>query len=237
MHTLSVMPQKGSRDKASRSALSRTLVTSELLDRATELFAVKGYEATSLQEIADSVGISRSALYHYVSSKEQLLAMLVEQVSQGLAEILAKLSARADLTPTKKLITVTELLVRQRAEHPAQFRILDQSETVLPEPVGTEHQDAKRRVLREVVTVIEEGIAAGEFRHVDARTAALSLFGMCNWVAWWINPGTDVNAVVADITEFAQLMLAAPNPGAPTATPAALVSEIKERLELLERQM
>ena len=99
------------REGGVRSALSRTLVQEELLDKATAVFAEKGYEATSLQDIADVVGISRSALYHYVSSKEALLQMLVEQVSGSLAEVLDQLSAREDMSARDKLVNVVSLLV------------------------------------------------------------------------------------------------------------------------------
>lgn len=198
---------RSSGEKPARSALSRQLITSELLDKATELFAQQGYESTSLLDIAKALGISRPALYHYVSSKDEILGMLVEQVSEDLGEVLANLSARGDLSPTDKLRGVVGLLVRQRAEHPAQFRILDRAETVLPEPVGTKHREAKRKVLRGVTTVIEAGIESQEFRAVDARTTALSLLGMCNWVAWWFSRGSDVDAVVATVTDLALAML------------------------------
>lgn len=198
---------KSSGEKVTRSGLSRQLVTSELLDKATQLFAEQGYESTTLLDIAQALGISRPALYHYVSSKDDLLAMLVEQVSHGLSLVLENLSARDDLSPTQKLCNVVALLVRQRAEHPAQFRILDRAETVLPEPVGTQHRDAKRKVLRGVTAVIEAGIEAGEFRPVDPRTTALSLLGMCNWVAWWFSRGSDVDAVVDTVADLATAML------------------------------
>ena len=198
---------KASGAKTTRSGLSRQLVTSELLDKATELFAQQGYESTSLLDIAQALGISRPALYNYVSSKEDLLAMLVEQVSGAVGEVLENLSARDDLSPTEKLRDVVALLVRQRAEHPDQFRILDRSETVLPEPLGTQHREGKRKVLRGVIAMIQAGIDAQEFRPVDARTAALSLLGMCNWVAWWFSRGSDVDAVVATVTDLATAML------------------------------
>ncbi|KQY55494.1 MULTISPECIES: TetR/AcrR family transcriptional regulator [unclassified Nocardioides] len=221
---------KASADKTTRSGLSRQLVTSELLDKATELFAEKGYESTSLLDIAQALGISRPALYHYVSSKEELLSILVEQVSLGLGEVLDNLSARDDLLPTQKLVDVVGLMVRQRAEHPAQFRILDRSETVLPEPVGTQHRDAKRRVLRGVTAVIEAGIDAGEFRPVDPRTTALSLLGMCNWVAWWFARGSDVEAVVATVIDLATAMLVA-DTSAPRPHTADTVDEIRVLLD------
>lgn len=217
-----------------RSAASRSLMTSELLDRATEIFAVKGYESTSLQDIADAVGVSRSALYHYVSSKEELLGMLVEQVSAGLAEVLEELSAREDLSARDKLINVVALLVRQRAEHPDQFRILDRAEIVLPEPAGSRHLKAKRTIVRRLVSMIEEGTRQGEFRRVDARTAALALLGMCNWVAWWFRPGSDVEPVVASITGFAESMLVVPSDGMSTADTIHVIDQIRTLVDQLD---
>lgn len=217
--------------KESRSALSRQLVTSELLDKATALFAEKGYESTTLLDIAKALGISRPGLYNYVSSKEELLTMLVQQVSRGMADVLEQLTARTDLSPTEKLRDVVALLVRQRTEHPDQFRILDRSETVLPEPVGSEHREAKRKILREIMAVIEAGVDRGEFRPVDARTAALSLLGMCNWVAWWFSRGSDVEETVAGVTDLAQSMLIAPGASGNVAETARTVEEIRSLLD------
>lgn len=233
-----MVPTEQTRPKNSRSTLRHSLVTSELLDKATDLFARQGYEATSLQDIADAVGVSRPALYHYVANKEDLLVMLVTQVSRGLAEVLSNLSARADLTPTDKLKHLTELLVRQRAEHPDQFRILDRSEMVLPAEARAEHAEAKRQVLRELTALIDDGVEKGEFGSVDARTAALSLLGMCNWVAWWFRPGADVEPVVATITRFAVSMLTAGGlPDSSTNDSATVLDEIRSRLDHLERHL
>jgi AcrR family transcriptional regulator len=222
--------------QAVRSSTRRTLVTSELLDQATLLFAAKGYEATSLQDIANAVGVSRPALYHYVKSKDDLLGMLVEQVSQSLAEVLAELGQRADLSPTQKLRELTSLLVRQRAQHPAQFRTLDRAETVLPEPANSQHVEAKRRVLREFTAIIDSGVAAGEFFPIDSRTAALSLLGMCNWVAWWVKPDADIDAIVAVQSEFAERMLSRVKDGEPAGLPEVLRS-IRTHLDWIEQRI
>lgn len=213
----------------------RELIVGEVLDTATELFAVKGYEATSLQDIADAVGVSRPALYHYLSSKEDLLVMLVEGVSQSLAEVLGELRERPDLTPSEKISMVTEQLVRQRVQHPGRFRILDRSETVLPEPARTDHAEAKRRVLREVVTIIEEGVRAGQFAPTDSRTTALSVIGMCNWVAWWVRPEDAVRmeSIASTIDTLVTRMLSLPAQDAADGAPG-LINEIRDRLDRLE---
>lgn len=218
----------------------RELLIGDLLDRSTELFATQGYEATSLQDIADAVGISRPALYHYLRSKEDLLAMLVEQMSRSLAKVLEQLRERPDLSPLEKIADLTALLVRERARHPGRFRILDRTENILPEPAGSEHIEAKRQIVRELISIIEDGIAIGQIRPIEPRTAAFSLLGMCNWTAWWINPSDaeNIDAIASTMVDCAEAMFAAPTtPGDAFATPQTLLSEIRDRVDRISAQL
>jgi hypothetical protein len=132
---------------------------------------------------------------------------------------------------------VVALMVRQRAEHPDQFRILDRSETVLPVKVGAEHLKAKRAILRNMATGIEHGVERGEFRPVEPRVAALSVLGMCNWVAWWFHPGNDVDAVVEQITGHARAMLLVPPAEGSRAEVQRLADEIKTLADQLHKQV
>lgn len=209
-------------------------MTSELLDKSTELFAERGYESTTLADIANALGISRPALYHYVNNKDDLLTMLVQQVSQGFAEVLAELAERRDLSPTDKLMNVVSITVRQRAEHPDQFRILDRSEMALPEPLRDQHLAAKRKVLQEVMDLIQAGIEAGEFRSVEPRTTALSVLGMCNWVAWWFSRSMSVDAVVATVSDLVLAMLALPESGPGRTRVSNIVADIRVLLDHLD---
>lgn len=221
---------------ARRSTTRRSLVTRELLDKATGLFAEKGYETTTLQDVADAVGISRSALYHYVSSKEDLLKMLVENIGLELADALTELRARTDISPEAKLRELTDRLVRQRAESPSQFRVLDQSESVVPEPLRTRHREARRVVLKELSGLIEDGIEAGNFKAVDPRVAAFTVLGMCNWVAWWYHPGPDdeIDVVAGQISQSAVDMLIADSAGREVTAQTALAAA-RASLDTLER--
>jgi AcrR family transcriptional regulator len=231
-------PDGGERGGSSRSRTRRSLVTRELVSTATRLFAEHGYEATTLQDVADAMGVSRSALYHYVSSKEDLLGMLVEGWSRGLADRFAELRHDAGLSPDGKLRAAAETIVRQRAESPDQFRVLDQTEPVLPEPLRTEHLKARRDVLHELQGIIEEGIAAGDFKPLDSRIAALSVLGMCNWVAWWFRPGSghDVEPVARQIAQSAVDMLAADDGERHPADPArSALARARSSLDALER--
>lgn len=166
----------------------RDLVSMELLETASALFAEKGFSGTTLQDIADAMGVSRPALYNYVPSKEALLQRLVETSTQDTATALAAIRADQSLDPAQKLRQAVNDMVERVAENPARFMLLDRSEGHLPESVGVEHRNLKRRVLRELRAIIAEGVETGVFRPVDEDVMAFAVLGMCNWVAWWYRP-------------------------------------------------
>ena len=61
----------------------RELVEAQIYEQATRLFAERGFAGTSLQDIADAMGMTRPALYYYVKNKDQLLARLVTEITEG----------------------------------------------------------------------------------------------------------------------------------------------------------
>jgi AcrR family transcriptional regulator len=67
------------------STARRELVENEIYENAIRLFAERGFAGTSLQDIADALGITRPALYYYVKSKDELLAKLAADVAGGSA--------------------------------------------------------------------------------------------------------------------------------------------------------
>jgi hypothetical protein len=128
--------------------------------------------------------------------------------------------------------------VLQRAGAPERFRVLDRTEAALPEEVAAQHLKARREVLTEMRTIIEEGVSRGEFRPRDERLAALSVIGMCNWVAWWFHPGPSHPAepVADQLAQNAVDMLAyADDTGPLTTTPHRALETVRENLNYLER--
>ena len=229
-------PARATRMRTSSSR--RELVMSEILEHATRLFAERGYDGTTLQDIADAIGISRPGLYNYISSKEQLLAELVRDVSENTAHIIRGVRLRTDLSSVEKLQAVVRALVLQRAGAPERFRVLDRTEAALPEEVAALHLKARREVLAEMRTIIEEGMSRGEFRPRDERLAALSVIGMCNWVAWWFHPGPShpAEAVAGQLAQNAVDMLSYPEgTGSPATAPHRALQTVRENLDYLER--
>jgi hypothetical protein len=133
---------------------------------------------------------------------------------------------------------VVRALVLQRAGAPERFRVLDRTEAALPDEVAALHLKARRDVLAEMRTIIEEGVSRGEFRPRDERLAALSVIGMCNWVAWWFHPGSSHPAepVADQLAQNAVDMLSYPEgTGSPATAPHRALQMARENLDYLER--
>src|ERR1700736_4871276 len=161
-------------ERGDRSGMRRDLVLGELYDHAARLFATKGYAATTLQDIAATMGMQRPSLYHYVRSKEDLLAGLVAEVTQTSADRLDRVVERKDLDASRKLEALVRSVVESIAANPTRFRLLDSSEHELPPELAEAHLAAKRTVLEAFMTVLRTGIRDGRFRPLNERIAALS---------------------------------------------------------------
>ncbi|RSD10260.1 TetR family transcriptional regulator [Amycolatopsis eburnea] len=229
-------PRGGSREKASTSR--RELVENELYEHATRLFAERGFAGTSLQDIADAMGITRPALYYYVKSKEELLAKLVTEVTNGPLEELTELVAHDELDPERKLRGIVEIIVGRRVRQPERFRLLIRSEAELPAELTEAYDEGRRAVLTTIAGVVEDGVRAGRFRPLDARVAALGVLGMCNWVAWWFHPGgrDTAEGVVEQLADMAVGALRRADQHVLDGEgPAAALKMLRQDLDHLER--
>jgi AcrR family transcriptional regulator len=167
------------------SSTRRDMVSGRILEQAAALFAERGVSGTSLQEVADALGISRTALYHYIGGKDELLATLVSGLSGETADSFERIAKDRSLEPLEKLRGAVRDMAIRIANNPARFRLLLLSESQLTEPLASEHQKARRRALDALCAIVSEGVRAGVLRPVDARVAAFAVLGMTNWVAWW----------------------------------------------------
>jgi AcrR family transcriptional regulator len=222
-----------------RPTARRELVENEIFEQASLLFAKRGFSGTNLGDIAEAMGITRPALYYYVKSKEDLLAKLVEQMSEDLPAEIEALAADETVAPAIRLRKITYLIAFQRASHPNRFQLLLRSEADLPPTIAKVHKAGIRASLAGLKRVIEEGIVTGQFRPVDARATALTVAGMCNWVAWWHNPDVHhySDEEAADhVSDMAVAMVMRPENRTPEdAGPKAALALIRQDLDYLER--
>jgi AcrR family transcriptional regulator len=179
------------------------LLRQRICTAASTLFIRRGFGATTMQDIADALRISRPKLYYYFRDKASILESLVSNVPvEAHRRAQAVLSRKLD--PAGKL---RELIV-QHADliltRPLEFRLIDMSLEHLPRAMQGRAEKAKRGLLEAFTQVIREGIADGSFRQADARIAAFAMIGMCNWTAAWFHPDgrlslQEICAILADL--------------------------------------
>lgn len=160
------------------------VVPQAILEAASNLFIQRGYEGTTMQDIAKELDISRSALYYYYKNKEEILVSLTEGLTLA-AEQLASQVVEKGKAPEEALREIVYQHAKLILYRPVQFRVVDQALGSLPEKQRKIAETARRIVLQRFTEVIQRGIDEGRFRLVNARVTAFSLIGMCNWTAWW----------------------------------------------------
>jgi len=160
----------------------------ELLNTAAKLFRMKGYDATSISDIAAALGIRKSSLYHYISTKSDLLYKIskdtLEELLQGALEI-----KKQDLPSQEKLLKLVEnhirLLTRGLDRYATMLRELDSLEEEKRRELVS-LRDRYERVLRETM---QEGIKEGAFREIDLKIIGFAILGIMNWLIRWYKPG------------------------------------------------
>ncbi|MET8149811.1 TetR/AcrR family transcriptional regulator [Actinoplanes sp. NPDC049668] len=168
---------------------------SAVLAAAVRLFNERGYEATSMDDVAKRLGITKSSLYHHVAGKQELLRIAVDHALDGLDDAIAGVDREAPaIDRLEALVRASVLVLADRLEYVTLLlRVRGNTEV---------EQQAllRRRVFdAEVTRLVEQAQAEGAIRHdVDAATAARLLFGMVNSLIEWYRPRRGGAAELAD---------------------------------------
>ncbi|MBX5476563.1 MAG: TetR family transcriptional regulator [Clostridia bacterium] len=177
----------------------------DVVSAARRLFSRKGYHATSMQDLGEALGVQRGSLYAHIDSKEELLYEIVREGADAFLEALRPVVERPAPAAEK-------LRAAYRAHVGVIARRLDAATVFFHEWrfLGPERRadvlarrDAYEGLWRRIV---EEGVASGEFRPVDAKLAAIWLLSSANWLYQWYRPdGPSSAEEIAD--QFATLAL------------------------------
>ena len=178
----------------------------EVMDVAARIFSEKGYEATSIQEIAEEVGILKGSLYYYIDTKEDLLFGVIEEAYDAALGVITELEQRDG-----SALELIEALVCRHAEVFAATRL--QSSVFFREfrALSEERQKTIREAAdvynRFVVSQIRRGQRSGEIKsEINPRLAAIGIIGMMNSMAFWYRP--EGPATAAQIgAEFSRLVI------------------------------
>jgi len=157
----------------------------QLIEIAIRLFARKGYEGTSLRDIADEAKITKAALYYHFPNKEALYGRIVLESMQALVDSVRDAMARAS-SPSEKvrifMLTSADFLDRSRDSWIASSNAFWAGSDSEPRSAAVSLRDEYEHLLRDAIT---EAIDKGQFRAVDAAMAGRMLLSMVNHISRW----------------------------------------------------
>jgi TetR/AcrR family transcriptional regulator, cholesterol catabolism regulator len=160
----------------------------EVLDAAARVFHEKGYDATTMEDIADEVGILKGSLYYYIDSKEDVLFELLEDVHEdALATVREAVAIDGD--PLQRIRAFVTTLAQFNAEHSVRMGILLHDFRSLSEPRRREVVRARDRYDRMLRKFIADGQREALISpDVDPKMTALAVMGMINSIYQWYRP-------------------------------------------------
>ena len=185
------MPDGGTTSTSPHIREKRRRRRQEILHAALRAFKERGYHSTTLDDIAERIGVRKTALYHYFPDKE---AILYECHRESLTELDRLMKEARELdTASEQLAHVIREHVRVMTDtlegSPLAFEVTAFSPERQKEMIAA--RDSYERELRRI---IDRGIKQGEFRRVDSKIAVFAVLGAINWIARWYSPEGSVHA-------------------------------------------
>ncbi|KTT70288.1 TetR/AcrR family transcriptional regulator [Sphingomonas endophytica] len=198
--TMPAEPPSPFPDRAQRLA-SRAAKRDALLLAAVRMFNEHGFHATSLDDVAASLGVSKPTIYHHLGNKDQVL---LECVSIGLGQ-LREAAAVAAAEPGRGIDRLRDFLIRYARINMDDFGrcVIRTGDEALSPDSAARFRSLKREIDDALRDLIAAGIADGSVVADDPKLLAFALAGALNWPARWFVPGGTLGA-----TEVAERMVA-----------------------------
>jgi AcrR family transcriptional regulator len=158
----------------------------EILRTAARLFAERGFEATSLDAIADELGMHKATLYHYVSGKQEVLYRCLVKSFEDLDEVIVTVQDKSQPLTVRLRYFALALARAQNSEYGRCLTMV--GARPLEGGSSDDIRDFQRKLDATVRGLVKEGIASGELRPTDPGLVSAMLFGTLNWVPHWYRP-------------------------------------------------
>ncbi len=165
----------------------------EISRAAATLIRQKGFNGSSMQSLARKLRIRKATLYHYFSSKQELLYLtLLEAVGGALTRV--QKIADSDFSSRRKLRLFLIDHIESIVLNIEPVTVFLEDGRFLEKAYREKYvsmRDSYEKLLRRI---LEEGMARGEFRRTDPKIMGFAILGMCNWMIRWYNPNGRLSA-------------------------------------------
>ncbi|TBR18874.1 MAG: TetR/AcrR family transcriptional regulator [Chitinophagaceae bacterium] len=164
-----------------------------ILQKAALMFREKGFAATSMRNLADSVGIEAASLYNHIRSKNEML----ESVCFAVANRFNMHMSLMEADHQKSIVRIETLLrfhINQMIEHFTEVTVSDREWKHLKNPALTNFHHQRRMYRKRFAAIIEKGIKSGEIKKIDAATAVIIMLHAVNGIESWHRSKAKINA-------------------------------------------
>ena len=168
----------------------------EIFDASVHLFLDKGFNETSMNEIAQAAGMGKSTLYDYFKSKDEILVSYYADEITKITERGYEIT-RLDIPVSEKLKMIMETHLAYLLDN-KHFHLRLSSETQRLSSDSQQFIHSQRKTYRELLQgLIEDGIRAGEFRPINTRFAARCIYTLLS-IAAFSNPSASPEKIMEE---------------------------------------
>jgi TetR/AcrR family transcriptional regulator, cholesterol catabolism regulator len=171
----------------------------DLVTRAADVFATRGYDQSTMQDVAEASGLATGALYHYFKGKEELLAAICDELVDPLVDEAEHVIAQ-HANPREQLVALVRAWVAHVVDHRDNMLVFQQERHLIERGERWRSvRTARKRFERLVDNVLQRVDEAGILTTTDRRLALSALLGMVNHTAQWYRPSGRLSATeIAD---------------------------------------
>lgn len=176
---------KATRKKASKKEF--------ILKKAAQMFREKGFAATSMRDLAETVGIEAASLYNHIRSKNEMLESICFEVANRYTIFMDDLESGNQGT-IKKIETLLRFHIKQMIENFEEVIVCDREWKHLDEPYLSNFHNQRRSYRKRFAAIIEDGISKNEVKKIDAPTAVLIMLHSVNGIESWHRSTAKISA-------------------------------------------
>jgi len=176
---------KATRKKASKKEF--------ILKKAAQMFREKGFAATSMRDLAETVGIEAASLYNHIRSKNEMLESICFDVANRFTIFMDELESGNQGT-IKKIETLLRFHIKQMIETFEEVIVCDREWKHLDEPYLSNFHNQRRSYRKRFAAIIEDGISKNEIKKIDAPTAVLIMLHSVNGIESWHRSTAKISA-------------------------------------------
>lgn len=171
----------------------------EVADIAARVFAERGYDATSIDDLVAATGLQRGGLYHYMGGKKELLIRIHGRFIEPLLAEAREICA-TDTPPDVALRLLARALMENIDRYRDQVTVFfNEWRMIEHDPEWTEIRASRKEFADMIASVLERGADQGVFAISDQRMTLFAFLGMINYSHQWFDPDGRVSAAeVAD---------------------------------------